>query len=539
MTIQNINQIQPVQKNLFGDYGLNGVSPYGSEQEKRPKSAFEDSTNVSKFGKGTTEYYSLPISDIKNECRATVKLLSTFVDDLSTILSQVNLDPYSDPTLEESHRHIWNKLNTGFNQIEPIDPSPDNPNLKYPIPNFVPFEQYKYAAKHACRGCRTFINKYDQLISTTTFGHIYSFREITLSILNEAKCIQRSLDSDFGDLYEDESQQQIATHYLYWLKMATHYKGLFERSIPSSPVLIPESEVDQISKKQAAQFQTFFSIRVNSETVGIDNQLQSLRKDLIEDCDNFYSNFLSPALKFKTKVGSDLALDFRTTNMRNDAPRLAEEAVTAVLAIEGNFKSLLTDLFERKNIMIKKIDSLYQSILLRRKYVLYISQLSAKAITKNRVVTSEFDERYVRVLQYAVIDRPSITETMKSSHSLLDDLDADSHPQYLLKSGGTITGDIYVDTDVTIDGVDISSHSHNGFDGSVRIKSTDIDYDSAREDIRVNEFSNIADSLDIKIDSYVPDILDGGVPVVDTIISINVPDNIKDRYDFEIMYLEL
>jgi hypothetical protein len=73
----------------------------------------------------------------------------------------------------------------------------------------------------------------------------------------------------------------------------------------------------------------------------------------------------------------------------------------------------------------------------------------------------------------------------------------------------------------------------------VRIKSTDIDYDSAREDIRVNEFSNIADSLDIKIDSYVPDILDGGVPVVDTIISINVPDNIKDRYDFEIMYLEL
>ena len=112
------------KKNLFGDYGLNGVSPYGSEQEKRPKSAFEDSTNVSKFGKGTTEYYSLPISDIKNECRATVKLLSTFVDDLSTILSQVNLDPYSDPTLEESHRHIWNKLNIGFNQVEPIDPSP-------------------------------------------------------------------------------------------------------------------------------------------------------------------------------------------------------------------------------------------------------------------------------------------------------------------------------------------------------------------------------------------------------------------------------
>jgi hypothetical protein len=128
---------------------------------------------------------------------------------------------------------------------------------------------------------------------------------------------------------------------------------------------------------------------------------------------------------------------------------------------------------------------------------------------------------------------------MKSSHSLLDDLDADSHPQYLLKSGGTITGDIYVDTDVTIDGVDISSHSHNGFDGSVRIKSTDIDYDSAREEIRINDFSSIADSLDIKIDSYVPDILDGGVPVVDTIISINVPDNIKDRYDFEIMYLEL
>lgn len=528
MAIENLTQIQTVEKDLFGDYGLNGVSPYGDEQKKIQKNTFQATNDVNQYAIGNDQVYSIPLKSIKAESSKTYNDLIAFINDLDTLLNQVNITPSATATLEETHRHIWSELKQNQTMSDGIS-----------MPNFVNYNQYLYAQNHRCRGCRKFVKEYDQLISTTTFGHIYAFRKIITYLLNETERIQESLLNDFGDDYEDESQQQVATYYLYWLKMAIHYKGIFEKSIPASPVLLPESEVDQVSKRQAAQFQTFFSIRVNSETVSINNQLDSLMKDLIEDCDVFYKKFLSPSIKFKTKVGGDLSLDFRTSNMVTNMPKLAEEAITAVLAIEGNFKSLLTDLLERRSIMVKKIEAIYQSILQRRKYVLYISQLSAKALSKNTIVTSEFDQKYVDVLLYAVADRSAITENLKSSHSILDDLGEDSHPQYLLKSGGKITGNIEVDQDVTIDGIDLSSHSHNGYDGSSRIRSIDIDYSTIREDYKTNGLLNVKNVLDINIESFTPDILVGGTPVADATVSINVPDDLAQKYTFEILYTEI
>jgi len=527
MSIENFNQIQTVENDLYGDYGLNGVSLYNDQQLKTPKPNSEIKKDLPFLSLGSDEFYNIPLKNIRDQANETIKGLNTFIDDINIILDQVNLDPEISPTLEQCHRHIWEEIKNKQN-IEEME-----------IPNFINYRQYLYAEKHQCRGCRKFVKEYDQLISTTTFAHIYSFRKIILAVLNESYCIQKSLNEDFSEGYEDESQQQTATYYLYWLKMATHYKRLFETAIPSKPTLLPESEVDQISKKQAAQFQAFFSIRVNSETVTINNQLQSLSKDLIEDCNVFYEKFLSPAIKFKTKVGSELSLDFRTTNMLANSPRLAEEAITAVLAIEGNFKSLLTDLLERRNIMTKKIDTLYQSILQRRKYILYIAQLASKALSKNKIVTEVFDQKYIDILRLVSFDREITTSRLSSSHSMLDDLGEDSHPQYLLKSGGTISGDISLDEGVTIDGVEISTHSHDGSDGTPRIKAIDIDYDSVRDDYEQTQALNINDIIDVKIDSFVPDILTGGIPVADVVISINVPEYLSKKYDFEILYVEM
>ena len=529
MAIENINQIQAVQNDLFGDYQLNGVSPYADQSKDAGKNKFQLNSNIRTYAAGTDQYYSVPLKAVKDQAKNTCDDLSYFVDELENLLNQINLDPNATPAISEYHRYVWS-------EISKINDQSLGENT---LPKFISHAEYMYAEKHGCRGCRKFMKEYDQLISSTTFGHIYSFRKIIKAIANEAECIKKSLMTDFGDDYEDESQQQVATYYLYWLKMATHYQRRFEDAIPASPVLLPESEVDKVTKRQAGQFQAFFSIRVNSETVSINNQIESLNKDLGQDCNVFYTKFLGPSIKFKTKVGGDLALDFRTTNMLSEMPRLAEEAVTAVLTIEGNFKSILTDLLERRNIMIKKVDSLYQSILQRRKYVLYISQLASKAISKNKIVTSEFNQDYVSAAQYAVADRSYITESLKSSHSSLDDLGEDSHPQYLLKTGGNISGDVSVDPNVTIDGVDLSTHSHTGYDGSTKIRSIDIDYTSVRDDYRSNGFLDVKDILDVKIESFIPDILIGGVPVADAVITINIPDDLKDKYEFEIRYIEI
>ena len=530
MSIENINQIQTVQTNIYGDYGLNGVSLYGDSQGKYPKQASELKKDISFLSLGSDEFYNIPINNIRAEAKEVIKKLNIFIDDVNIILDQVNINPEISGTLQECHRHIWDEIRTKQNL---------NISEELVTPSFINYRQYLYAEKHQCRGCRKFIKEYDQIISTTTFAHIYSFRKIVMSILNEAQCIQQSLDKDFEEGYEDESQQQAATYYLYWLKMATHYKRLFETAIPSQPTLLPESEVDQVTKKQAAQFQAFFSIRVNSETVSINNQLQSLSKDLIDDCNIFYERFLSPAIKFKTKVGSDLSLDFRTTNMVANSPRLAEEAITAVLAIEGNFKSLLTDLLERRNSMTKKVEGLYQSILQRRKYILYIAQLASKALSKNKIIAETFDQKYVDILRSALFDREVMVSRLSSSHSMLDDLGEDSHPQYLLKTGGTLSGNVTLDEGVTIDGIDPSLHAHDGSDGSVRIKAIDIDFDSVRDDYEQTQTLNINDIIDVRIDSFVPDILTGGTPVADVVLSINVPEYLSKKYDFEILYVEI
>lgn len=488
---------------------------------------------------GSDQPYLIPFDQVKSEIVNTKEILSKFVLDLENILRQIRLEPTNNPKLEQAHNYVWTEINKTDWEFPKIELEGYLGDMKYPTPQFICFDQYLYAEGVQTRGYRKFIREYDNLISNSTFGHIYDFREIIKYLLSEVHCIQNSIAKDFGGSYEDDSQQQVASYYFYWCKMAQHYKELFAKSITTPPTGLPESEVDKATKKQAAQFQAFFSLKVNSLTTAIDSRLDSLHKDLVTNCEVFYSKFLGPSLRFKTKVAADLSVEIKTTKMISEMPRLAEEASIALLAAEGNFKSVLTDLLERRNITSNKIDNLYQEIVVRRKYVGYISQLSIKATERQKITASApDDQRYANLLTSIYLDDSSL-KSLRSSHGLLDDLGEDSHPQYLLKSGGYITGDIFLEENASIDGVKISSHSHSGFDGSAKIRSIDIDYDSVRREISVQSIGGSSSDINLTIDSYTPDILTGGVPVADVNISIEIPDEYAEKYDFEILYTEL
>ncbi len=536
--INNIDSQIPVEQKITLDYELSESSSrtaLESDFRQSEKSAVFLQPGVSY---GNDQPYFVHLSSLRQEAKTTLTDLSNFLQILEDLLRKVKLDPLNNPNLEEAHSYVWNEINKIDHSFPKIVVEGYLGELKYPTPPFICFDQYLYAEGTQTRGYRKFIKEYDNLISNTTFGHIYDFREIIKYLINETNCILKSLSADFGDNYEDDSQQQVASYYLYWLKMAIHYKELFGKSITSSPTGLPEAEVDKATKKQAAQFQAFFSIKVNSLTTFIDSQLHILYKDLVTSCDIFYSKYLSPALKFKTKVVSDFALDIRTTNMKKELPLLSEEATIALLAAEGNFKSILTDLLERRNGTTAKIDSLYQNIIERRKYTSFISQLSVKAVNREKIVTSETNTNY-SVLLSSLFVNESQANSLKSSHGMLDDLNEDSHPQYLMKSGGTIVGDIKVENDAKIDGLKISEHSHSGSDGSKKIRSIDIDYESVRSEINLQQINSSGSQVSIDIKSITPDILTGGVPVADVAISIDIPDEFKDKYDFEILYVEL
>ena len=535
--INNIDSQIPTEQKVNLDYSSTESS---SESSVQPLIANSKNSVFLQPGVsyGNDQPYFVPIDSLRQDAKNILADLSKFLKDLETLLKQVNLDPLNNPSLEEAHTYVWNQINKIDHPFPKIEIQGYVGELKYPTPPFICFDQYLYAEGVQTRGYRKFIREYDNLISNTTFGHIYDFREIIKYLINEINCIIFSLNADFGDNYEDDSQQQVASYYLYWLKMAMHYKELFAQSIISQPTGLPESEVDKTTKKQAAQFQAFFSIKVNSFTTIIDSQLDTLHKDLVTNCNTFYNKYLSTSLRFKTKVVSDFALDVRTTNMKTELPRLSEEAAIALLAAEGNFKSVLTDLLQRRNNTSAKIDSLLQSIIERRKYTSFISQLSMKAINRERIVTPDTNSNYAVLLNTLFVDESAIN-SLKSSHSLLDDLGEDSHPQYLMKSGGSITGNILIENESKIDGVQIGTHSHNGADGSTKIKSIDIDYESVRSKISLEQINASAEEIVIRLDSITPDILIGGVPVADVNLSIEIPDEFKDKYDFEIIYTEI
>jgi len=541
MSIVNPIQSDVVPQNaVFADYKTETSSSASEYEDSSRLSSVNKALLKNTFGAyGSDQTYSVSLAIVRQEVVNTISKLNQFKLDLDDLLRQVKLDPLSSPSLDEAHKYVWDQINATEIAFPKIEVEGYLGEIKYPRPPFICFDQYIFSETNDTRGYRRFVKEYDNIISNSSFGHLYDYREIIKCLLAEAACIKFSLTRDFGTSYEDESQQQIAAHYFYWLKMALHYQELFAKNIPLRPTLLPEAEVDKTTKKQAAQFQAFFSIKVDSLTTVIDSQLESLYNDLVLNCNIFYDSFLGPALRFKTKVVSDFSVDLRTTNMKSTLPIMSEEAAIALLVAEGNFKSLVSDLIERRNTTTTKIESLYQNILQRRKYAGYISQLSIKAIKKEKIIAQNISnlENYQTLLQSIV--KNNDVNPLRSSHALLDDLNQDSHPQYLMKSGGKITGDVSVENEAKIDGVKISTHSHSGSDGSERIRSIDIDYDSVRRDIKLKQINLLQNEIIISVDSFTPDILQGGTPVADVNISVEVPDEFVDKYDFEIMYTEI
>jgi len=71
----------------------------------------------------------------------------------------------------------------------------------------------------------------------------------------------------------------------------------------------------------------------------------------------------------------------------------------------------------------------------------------------------------------------------------------------------------------------------------VRIKSSDVDYESVREEFVISKQD--LEKITIRVESFHADILTGGTPVADVNLVIEYPEEFKDAYAFEILYTEI
>jgi hypothetical protein len=89
---------------------------------------------------------------------------------------------------------------------------------------------------------------------------------------------------------------------------------------------------------------------------------------------------------------------------------------------------------------------------------------------------------------------------------------------------------------VTIDGVDLNQHKHTGTDGSIKISSLDIDYETARNSDIMKEA--VTAPISISIAQFNVDIVNS-VPRCDAVVNIEINDNILDNHEYEIIYTEV
>ena len=455
--------------------------------------------------------------------------MTELINEIDKNLSQVNINAYSNIDLETAHKAVWKDATKHVDLAQSMS-----------LPDYITYEEYLYASEHLCRSCRDLVKNYELSISHTTFGHLIEIKKIISYMRNEVMIIRNIVTHHLGEGYRDETEGEIAKHLSDWSKTATHYAKQLAEEIVTPSATIPEIEIEKITEAHAAQFQSFFALKVNSYTSEIQTLSNLVKRDSVDIAQTFYSNYLLPAMTFKSKVVEPLMFDFGTTQIAKECPTLAGEIVTASNAVTGNLGSITTDYLERRIHFSNRLDALIQNITLKRRYVNYIVQLESMAIQRVKILSKTKDENidvYKDIFNSIPIDSEK-RNSLRSSHSQLDDLDGDAHPQYLRRDGGVITGAIELAPGAKIAGMALGSHTHSGIDGSSPISASSVDYLSGREDYYSRSTGTLPYS-NITLTSLDQSTIIGGGLYFDATFEIEIDDDKINSYEFEILYNEI
>ena len=480
----------------------------------------------------------IEIDNVLSEILSTRVSIKKVMQEIDVFLSNVYVDSLTSPTLDLAHNQVWNEvINKANIQIgdEIIVPK-QNPE------GYVSYQEYCYAKEHKCRGCRALTMEYEAYVGKTVVSYYYDIKTFLSYFIHELQCINKFITTAIGDEYNDETEKEIAKELYFWSKSLNEYTKLFAQEITSLPPKLSKSQMDYVSKIQASQFEAFFSFKINSYESEIKKLLGLVKREMVDTCDMYYSNFLTPALKARSMIAFPLEIDLLSTDMKNKVPELAQEVVIAASSINGNLASLFADLKQKRINLEKRIIGFLETVRLKRKYISFSNQFqNISGIRSASVFVDVESDQYSTHFEEAISFHEK-NETLNSSHQYFNDLLENDHPQYLLRSGGIITGDIELKEGVKISGIDFANHSHSPADGSSIIKSSNIDYQSDREnDSAILQFSKSDEPISISVDSYVQDILVGGIPVVDVLVSTSVNSDVeeKGRYDIIVSYIEL
>jgi len=520
MSVNNIQNDFGANQSVFNDY-KSDVSFFGESSKDNDVNGVYRNPSNTPLNYSLNPVYSINIDFLRNQSIQVYNYINNTINSLEKILYKIYLNETLTPNLQETHTKLWEEL-CKYNDIT------------LPEPAFICFEEYKYAERSTSTVARRFIAEFNQVSSQSVFSYLLNFRTLLVAMLNEAYYIKSFILINFQEQYEDDAEKQVAVQFDSWAKAAQQCTQRIAESITSTPGEIPASELDKVTEKQAVEFQAFFAIRLEALNEEIINLLNNLKRDYVDNCNIFYDRYLTQSLNFKTKIVAPMEMNFYTTTFSSQLPVLSEELVIATNVMNGNFGMILSDLVQRNQIIRGRMERILDLIKDKRKYSNYIFQLSYKGQIKKIIVKKITEDSYSAIYKQSHITYKDQSDLL-SDHGSLHNLQLNHHPQYLLTEGGTISGDVAIANNAKIDGVSISGHAHNGVDGTSKIKSTDIDYETPK--IKLTGETPLPTSIEIT--EIKQDIIDGGVPVVDAIISLSINDLDLLKYEYEVSIYEV
>lgn len=294
-------------------------------------------------------------------------------------------------------------------------------------------------------------------------------------ILDEAILISEFIDIYLKDV-DDEAEFRIVELFQDWTESAFGHAGeLGSLYTKTERYGLTDSELDQIGPQTARDAQAVLKVKVNEANSTWTTEKEALFRNFAQFAPSFYGHFLGPALRFRLSIGRKL--------LPTDGA-LGAQLTSTVSQTNANLESLITDQLRRNTYFDEKMNRLKALITTRKEHKDIIEQLAVKgnpvAVGAGRFTTTAADSlAEINFFENEIASQyeytSDATPTLKPRHSSLIGLeDADAHPQYLLRSGGHLTGHITTDPDIKIGGIVPGTHRHDGLDGSAQISGTAI-----------------------------------------------------------------
>lgn len=468
----------------------NGPSEYKPEIGSNRSSMFDPSIN---------EVGSYADIDELNQNLATlISLMSDLEKDLEEDLLNFALPVGDfDKRLVEAHNEEWpNELGQPKKQVS--------------------FRYYKALRLRNTTSASYIRKRYEEAARDVTGTHSIDLLSLAATIKIEATLVQGFINEYIGEV-DDSSEHRILELFQDWTYEALRYARIlrdFFATRETSKELFPTDEINGLTPEEARQGQAVFKVKLNSYNDNIVKNIEFLNKNFSEFASVFYDRFLGPALTFRLGVGRRIL---------PTGSKLTQEVQQASQELDANLRMALADQMRRNSLFTKKFEQIFNDVQERDKYRTYINQLAPKgkvtpksAGPRVMVPLKEDDSQvqYWWATEQAAKGSEPDQGTFRASHTALVDLDKDSHPQYLKKAGGTVTGDLHMADGVKIDSMRPSTHRHTGADGTPQIHGSDIIGKTLGDDV-VDTEQKPATPTGLAIERFKSNVVPPGVTLID------------------------